>query len=244
MNIHGDVSLTGSSVYESHELLLDQIESVTTFSGNVNRVLIMNDQVDDIRAAFGGNASYTLYDSSDEKWTFTGGWTNNTSYFRYGSNAKFSTTTNDTAVLNPANAIITALTFATVKGFNAGIAKIEVSTDNGATWKDPSTITGITRSDGASGVGLNTFDSYAATAGTFNLTYKFPYPANWVIRITVTGTKNASSGGFQIWVDAALTNNAKCIRIKAGENLDLPLRTASVSLFAESGTPLIRVVGL
>jgi hypothetical protein len=126
-----------------------------------------------------------------------------------------------------------------VSGTSAGIFKVELSKDGGATWVFPSTITGLTRSDGATSSGLNTVDEYSTNTVGYSLTYNLPYDTTtaWALRITPFNTKNASAGSSSnIFVAGAHFTRANVYTVKSGESLGLDIATTQFNYSTPTST--------
>jgi hypothetical protein len=171
-------------------------------------------------------------------WIFTGSWTDSSVS---GIPSKYTASTGATAVLKPNQSGLNSITLGMVKGSGAGIAKIELSLDNGTTWVNPSTIQGLSRSDGMLGTSLDSIDLYTSTSTiNTNFTYNLPYGNTniWAIRVTQTGTKNASAVDKNVFVasSSATLGAGNTFTLKPSESLGLGVNVTQINVFSPSST--------
>lgn len=209
------------------------------------QVTIINDGGNPLNFAFFGNPAVppsVSYPYSDPQWTMVGTWTDAT-YNGTPAESTGSANTSYSASFLPNVAGVTEITFNAISGTEAAIAGISLSTNNGTTWVQPSTIAGLTRSDGATGTALNTYDEYAnVSSETTSVTYTLPdiSGAIWGMKISPTNTSNPSaSSPLAIFIAGGSISisdaNASGL-LNSGESIGLDVATTSVSVASSLGT--------
>ncbi|GIO63564.1 hypothetical protein J43TS9_51380 [Paenibacillus cineris] len=239
------VNFNGSPSYDSFpDIVVTTTETVLQFSQVMKSVMITNDGTGDVKIAFQGKSPVTaVHDNLDAAWTYTGTWLSNTSaaIHKYGPDATYGSTSGAAATYNP-NLMTNRITWHTSNGGAAGIADIRLSSDGGATWKKPSEISGLSRSDGATGTAMDSADLYG-TNGTKSYGFTLPFYAKWMIRILYTGTKSSGATNAWIWVDAGAVGVSPII-VKPLEAQTFPIVTSDMRLICDSGTQPVRVVAI
>lgn len=230
-----DVQLTGSNVKFNLPIVASPLDQAIPIPFTTKQVLMINDGADVLNYAFDGKPSLAtqVFGVSSPALTFTGTWSNSTAVV---PNPKYATTTGDNVVFKPGRAGLYCLTWDMVMGQGTGIAKLELSSDNGATWQNPSDISGISRSDGATGTAMNTFDGYAAVSVQETmLSFYLPKGNNlWALRITPNGTKNAASTNFYIFVVTFRAYDGNISFLNAKESIVIEIQTNQVNVSAAS----------
>lgn len=237
--------ISGSNAYDSFpDISVTTIEQEIKFSSEMKSVMITNDGLGDVKIAFQGKSpALVVHDNLDPAWSYFGTWLSNTAaaIHKYGPDATYGSSESATATYNP-NSMTNRIIWHTSNGGAAGIANIHLSNDGGATWKKPSEISGVTRSDGATGAAMDTADLYGTNA-TKSYTFTLPFYAKWMLRISYTGNKNASATNAWIWVDAGAIGSSPII-VKSGETQIYPIVTTDMRLICDSGTQPVRVVAI
>ena len=237
------VSIVGSLTNKALSIVATPTEQTIVLPSTTNNLIFINDGTTDINFALNGNSAFELYDDADPTWTYIGTWTISSYFQKYGTGRHFSSVTNDMAIFKSAISGLQSIAVALITGIGSGIAKIEISSDNGVTWVNPSTVIGITRSDSATGTGLDSFDAYTAADGFVTVTYRLPYNQNkWALRLTVTGTKNASATNYYVLVDAGIIFDDNVFTSKAGESLALRAQTSIIKTYSATGSQNARIV--
>lgn len=234
------VQILGSANRYSSNISVGTGQQSILFPFTTRQVLIINDGASNINFALDGSSSLpgTNYPYSNSVWSYIGTWS--TSTFNSHATTYINNTTVGNAVFKPNISGLTSMVLGVIQGLGAGIAKIELSTDNGVTWKNPSSITGVTRSDGAAGTSLDTYDSYANVSTQYGqITYNLPYNSSyvWAMRISATSTENAAAtGGNSIFLCDMTVNTGYVFTLYPKENLQLDVQTTQINLSSPSST--------
>jgi hypothetical protein len=204
---------------------------------DTKEITVINDGTDVLNFFF-GVVTNTNFPLTDPAWQYTGTWTDSTVS---GIPSKYTVTNGASAVLKPNQLGVNSITLGVVKGSASGIAKIEVSLDNGVTWVNPSSIVGLTRSDGLSGAAIDSYDLYTTVSvANANITYNFPYNPNkiYALRLTHSGTKNASSGGLNVFIAGSSTTSGggSEYTLKPNESLNLGVKVSQINVYSPSST--------
>lgn len=212
-------------------------QQALTIPFSTREITVINDGGDNLNFLF-GTVTNTTYPLTDAAWQYTGTWADSTVS---GIPSKYTSNTANNAILKPNQVGINSIILGVVMGTGSGIAKIEISTDNGNTWVNPSSILGVTRNDGAVGTALDTFDLYTnASALNANVTYNFPYSATniYAMRVTPTGTRNASSVNNTIFVTASsiATGGGSTYTLKSGETLGIGTKITQINVYSPTST--------
>jgi hypothetical protein len=244
-------TITGRNLMESYEVIAAAIatfqdEQVLAFqsASPMQTISIINDGPTDARVALNQKV-VKKYDQEDAKFTYTGTWgfTTGSTAALYGGSARENANTNtaDNTVFNPGEAV-KEIGLMFLAGQYVGIASVQLSSD-GATWLNPTSIPGVTRSDGATANAMNTYDAYVNSGAVGRVvSYRLPYTANWRIRVTATNTKNASALGQALDIDGGYYEPAYGgITIKSGEVFKRDFQTSSVHYISASGAPSLRI---
>nr|WP_156736265.1 hypothetical protein [Mycobacterium sp. E3298] len=242
------VRRVGSSDYASYpDLSIGVSPTTIVFPKSMNNIMITNDGTDDVKIGLQGKNPFgTIHDNQDITWSYTGTWVSDTTAIlrAVGSDVAKTSTAGSKATYKP-NIACAQIAVSIAKGSAAGIAQIEISNDGGNTWANPSSISGVSRSDGFTGTAMDTFDAYtSATAGPYDLIYTLPTISNWSLRVSYTGSKNSSSSGYNVWIDCGkvFTSTNASIVIKSGETLSLAISSGDIQLASKSGTQPVRLV--
>jgi hypothetical protein len=203
------------------------------------QILISNDGTDDLLFAFDGNRS-RIYGYLSSNIIYTGTWTNQNFGTGLG-NGKFTDNSvlTSNAVFKPSIPGLSSLAWNFFKGAFGGIAKIELSSDDGATWQKPSSINGVTRSDGVAGTAMDTVDQYSLNTAVQSLSFNLPTSSNrtWAMRIGTTNTKNTSAGGNNLYTGGfSIAPQGTIFTLKSKENLVLEIQTARINFSSPSST--------
>lgn len=206
-----------------------------TLPFTTTQLTIINDGTDNLNVAFDGKSSITtattITNSASSYWTFNGTWSSGT-FSGYSARYTGTANTSYNAVIKPNLSGILGLTLGVIKGQSCAIAKIELSQDNGATWKNPSDIVGVGRSDGAVGTTMNTYDTYANVGSMYDtLTYYLPYDTTsiWAMRVSPTNTQNPSAGTSSIFVVDMTIIDGKVLTIYSKESFTMEIKTTQIS---------------
>jgi hypothetical protein len=204
---------------------------------STREITVINDGTDNLNFVFGilTNTSYPL---TDVAWQYTGTWTDSTVS---GIPSKYTNTVTNNAILKPNQTGVNSITLGVVKGQGGSIAKIELSVDNGVTWVNPSTIGGVSRSDGILGTGMDTYDLYA-NVSTLNTTVAYNLPlisGKWALRVTPTGTKNAAANtGSNVLITASSISigGGSTYLLKPNESLNLGVNIIQINVSSPTST--------
>lgn len=238
------VQLTGSNLKKSINFAAASTDNPIPLAFLTRELTIVNDGADNLSFAFDGKSSTGItssYQYTDPAWTTVGAWSTGT-FSGYAATYTGNNNTSNNVVFKTTKSDVQNITFGMIKGQASGIAKVEFSTDNGATWKNPSDILGVSRSDGVTGTALNTVDQYVNVASQYgSVTYTMPYnTSGWSMRITPTNTKNASATGTPpniFVVEAKVTDgNGDIFTIKPKENLSVEIQTNQINVSSPTET--------
>lgn len=248
INTFVPIQTIGSTNYKSYQLSVNQSTNYISFGQDMQNLLISNDGSNDVKFALQGKYPLSVvYDNTDPKWSYIGTWSSDTTATIHATGADVSktTTTGSMAVFSP-NVACNQIGASLSNGTSAGIAKLELSSDGGNTWASPSTISGVTRSDGATGTSMDTYDEYSNSyTGVTDVIFTMPTSSVWSLRVSYTGTKNSSSPVYTIYIDAGKIGGASdtnTIIVKAGEAISLQIKSGDIRLITESGTQSVRLV--
>lgn len=230
-----DVQLTGSNVKLFIPTTATNTDKAIPFPFSTRQVLIINDGTDALNFAFDAkNSKGQTYLTNNAALIFTGTWAGTTT-----KNADNAITTNN-VVFKPVLKALVSMTWDMIKGTGAGIAKIEISADNGTTWQNPSAISGVSRSDGATGTAMDTYDCYDPSASILSfITYNLPWDLTtiWAMRVSATNTKNASAlSTTNIFINDFRLNDGSIFTVNSKENLNLEIQTIQINVSSPTST--------
>jgi len=230
------VQVVGSNARFYRVLSATTTEKVEMLPASVRQIVLKNDGSDDLQFNLDGNPAIAPVKAySDSDWTYTGTW-QVTAPIGY---VEQSSITGDVAVFAPAAANVSEITLGYLEGDYSGIMGLELSADGGATWAPPSTIAGVSRSDGAVGTSLDTFDAYASAQAKASFTFYLPAgnaAAVWALRMTVTGTRNASASGNSLYLQSGAALVGYVQTVKPTETLTLDVATGQLNYVSPTST--------
>lgn len=233
------VSITGSLAYQSLQLNITTSPITISLPFTPKSFMFTNDGSDFITAYLLNNKVPTLYAYNSSQITYGGSGTWSSFNVSGVGNTEDNTTTGGTAIFNPGVQTY-AIGFKLATGTGSGIANIQISSDGGVTWANPSSVSGVSL-NGQVGSQIDTIDTYSTNTVGVSYIYSFPTQGAWQIKLTVSGNKNPLSGGVGIYVLGAIEGGVNGLIIMPGESKTYPIQSPTATLLANSSSQSVRV---
>lgn len=211
------------------------VQQVYSIPFDTREITVINDGSDSLNFFF-GMATNTVFALTNPAWQFNGTWTDGNIT---GKPVKYTSNPSNSAVLKSNQLGVSSIILGILRGQGAGIFKIELSKDNGNTWVNPSSIAGVLRSDGVTGINLDTYDLYISTSSQDSIiTYSLP-PLNvqWAIRITPNG-RNTNAVDSNVFLESStmVIGGGYPHTLKVGESIGLNVKATQITVYSPTNT--------